>query len=92
MVDDYVEGKVIQESSHQGILALKELLKHQNVDVQLSELSEDFESITTLNSQLQPSFVSSYKHKKAGTQRDLTYEEVVSDEKVQKEVITDFRK
>ncbi len=82
MVDDYVEGKVIKESSHQGILALKELLKHQNIDVQLSELSEDFESITTLNSQLQPSFVSTYKHKKAGTQRDLTYEEVVSDEKV----------
>lgn len=52
MVEDYVEGKVIKESSHQGILALKELLKHQNVDVQLSELSEDFESITTLNSQL----------------------------------------
>jgi len=33
MVDDYVEGKIIKESSHKGILALKELLKYQNVDV-----------------------------------------------------------
>jgi hypothetical protein len=66
MVSDYVEGKEIKESSHQGILALKELLKHQNVNVQLSELSEDFESITTLNSPVQPSFVSSYKPQKVG--------------------------
>jgi hypothetical protein len=33
MVRDYVEGKEIKESSHLGILALKELLKHQNIDV-----------------------------------------------------------
>jgi hypothetical protein len=37
MVKDYVDGKEIKESSHQGILAMKELLKHQNIDVQLSE-------------------------------------------------------
>jgi hypothetical protein len=37
IVSDYVKGKEIRESSHQGILALKELLKHQNVNVQLSE-------------------------------------------------------
>ncbi len=39
---------------------MKELLKHQNIDVQLSEQSEDFESITTLDNQMRPTLVSNY--------------------------------
>jgi hypothetical protein len=66
MVSDYLEGKEIKESSHIGILALKELLKHQNINVQLCEESEDFESITTLDSPVQPSFLSIYKPQKVG--------------------------
>ena len=79
MEEEYNEGKVIYNSSHLGILALKELLKPLNVNVQLSGKSEDFETITSLNSPFQPSFVSSYKPTYPGTQQEIAYEDIVAD-------------
>ncbi len=53
-----------------------ELLIHQNINVQFSLFSEDFEAITCLNSPMLPCFVSTYKPKNKN-QQEMTFEEIV---------------
>lgn len=77
IIQKYGIGKQVT-SSETGFLAMKELLKGQNIDVQLSEKTEDFDFMTSLSTPSAPLFQSAYRPSLPALQ-NITYEKLVRD-------------
>lgn len=65
-------------------------MKLSDIDVELSDKTEDFENITCLSSEMAPAFKSRYIPKKTGINPNVTYEECKENPILLESILNDF--